>query len=315
MNATFARAVKFVRWPRFSRACGVTSRRQGDEGRAGMKFLTFEHAGRQSFGCLGGGGVVDLGARLGISVPDLQSFIALGGPFAGDTGSADLALADVTFCKPLPNPGKCFCVGVNYPERNAEYKDGSERPAYPSLFVRFPESFVAHNEALRRPPESLQLDYEGEVVLVIGRPGRRIARADAMSHVFGYSIANEGTIRDWVRHGKFNVTPGKNFAASGSIGPWIVSADEVAADSLRVVTRVNGEERQNDSVTRMMFPFDYVISYISTFCTLQPGDIILTGTPAGAGARLDPPRYLAPGDVVEVEVPGIGTLRNPVADA
>ena len=151
-------------------------------------------------------------------------------------------------------------------------------------------------------------------MLVIGRAGRRMPRGEALSHVCGYSIANEGTIRDWVRHGKFNVTPGKNFAATGAIGPWIVTADEVDPASLQVIARVNGEERQNDFARRMLFPFDDLIAYISTFCTLHPGDIVLTGTPAGAGARLDPPRYLAPGDVVEVEVPGIGVLRNPVAD-
>ena len=279
-----------------------------------MKLATFEQAGRRSYGCIVGDGVVDLGARLGAIAPDLASYIASGHRIDTRGLAADFPLAGVHLAKPLPAPGKCFCVGVNYPERNAEYKDNSDRPAYPSLFVRFPESFVAHGEALRRPPESPQLDYEGEIVLVIGRAGRRIPRGEALSHVFGYSIANEGTIRDWVRHGKFNVTPGKNFAATGAIGPWIVTADEVDPASLQVIARVNGEERQNDFARRMLFPFDDLIAYISTFCTLHPGDIVLTGTPAGAGARLAPPRYLAPGDVVEVEVPGIGVLRNPVAD-
>jgi 5-carboxymethyl-2-hydroxymuconate isomerase len=132
--------------------------------------------------------------------------------------------------------------------------------------------------------------------------------------VLGYTIANEGTIRDWVRHGKFNVTPGKNWAATGSIGPWIVTADKAPPGPLQVITRVNGEERQNDTTERLMFPFGRILEYISTFCTLEPGDIILTGTPTGAGARFEPPRFLRPGDLVEVEVPGIGLLRNEIAD-
>jgi 2-keto-4-pentenoate hydratase/2-oxohepta-3-ene-1,7-dioic acid hydratase in catechol pathway len=132
--------------------------------------------------------------------------------------------------------------------------------------------------------------------------------------VLGYMVGNEGTIRDWVRHGKFNVTPGKNWAATGALGPHLVTADDVPPGPLRVITRVNGEERQNDTTDRLMFPFGRILNYISTFCTLEPGDIIFTGTPTGAGARFDPPRYLKPGDVVEVEVPGIGTLRNPIAD-
>lgn len=226
----------------------------------------------------------------------------------------DHAHTDVQLKKPLLDFGKCFCVGVNYPERNAEYKDGSERPKYPSLFVRFPESLVGPDEPLIRPPESTQLDYEGEIVLVIGKGGRRIAAAQWAEHLLGYSIGNEGTIRDWVRHGKFNVTPGKNWDATGSFGPWIVTADEIGERPMSIITRVNGEERQRDTTDRLMFPFGRIIEYISNFCTLKPGDIIFTGTPNGAGARFEPPRFLVPGDVVEVEVPGVGVLRNSVVD-
>jgi 5-carboxymethyl-2-hydroxymuconate isomerase len=181
------------------------------------------------------------------------------------------------------------------------------------VFVRFPASFVAHGEPLVRPPETKQFDYEGEIALVIGKRGRRIARGEALSHLFGYTIANEGTAREWTRHGKFNVTQGKNFDRSGSLGPWIVTADAIAGP-MRLETRVNGQERQNDTTDRLLFSFDHLISYLSTFTTLEPGDLILTGTPNGAGARFDPPKWLVPGDVVEVEVEGIGVLRNPVAD-
>jgi 2-keto-4-pentenoate hydratase/2-oxohepta-3-ene-1,7-dioic acid hydratase in catechol pathway len=283
-----------------------------------MKLITFEQSGRLSYGAVAGDGVIDLGARLGRDAPRLCELIAnelldkARDIVARQPG--DLSLAELKLKRPLLQPGKILCVGINYLDRNAEYRDGTEAPKFPSLFVRFPESFVAHSEPILRPPESHQFDYEGEIALVIGSRGRRIARDKAMGHVMGYTIANEGSVRDWLRHGKFNVTQGKNFERSGAMGPWIVTADEVPAGPLSVCTRVNGEERQNDTTARLMFPFDYLVSYISTFCTLEPGDIILTGTPNGAGARFDPPKWLTPGDVVEVEVSGIGTLSNPVAD-
>ena len=222
---------------------------------------------------------------------------------------------DVTLTPPLPRPGKLFCVGVNYPDRNAEYKDGSAQPSYMSLFPRYISGFVGHGENLVRPPESEQLDYEGEIVLIIGKSGRRIAEADAYDHVAGVTLCNEGTIRDWVRHAKFNVTQGKNWDRSGAIGPWIVPfTGPELIEGVSLETRVNGEVRQQDNTARMMFSFRRIINYISTFCTLHPGDMIVTGTPTGAGARLDPPQWLKPGDVIEVEVPTIGTLRNGVED-
>jgi 2-keto-4-pentenoate hydratase/2-oxohepta-3-ene-1,7-dioic acid hydratase in catechol pathway len=205
-----------------------------------------------------------------------------------------------------------FCIGVNYPERNEEYKDGSERPRYPSIFIRTHSSFVSHGEPLVRPRESTQFDYEGEILVVIGKGGRRIAPDRALSHVSGYSCANDGSVRDWLRHSKFNVTQGKNFDRSGSVGPYLVPAGDVGDRPLRLITRVNGEVRQDDTSDRMIFSIPYLISYLSTFCTLEPGDTLLTGTPSGAGARFDPPRYLQPGDVVEVEIPGVGVLRNEV---
>ena len=224
-------------------------------------------------------------------------------------------LDQVRLLAPLTRPGKLFCVGVNYPDRNAEYKDGSEQPKFMSLFPRYISGFVGHGDDLVRPPESEQLDYEGEIVLVIGKGGRRIPESEAFDHIAGVSLCNEGTIRDWVRHAKFNVTQGKNWDSSGAIGPWVVpftGPDQIVG--VELTTRVNGEVRQQDNTSRMMFGFPKIINYISTFCTLAPGDMIVTGTPTGAGARMDPPQWLKPGDVIEVEVPTIGVLRNGVRD-
>jgi len=280
-----------------------------------MKLLSFEAAGKQRFGAVAGDGIVDLAGEFG-SLREALAADAIGRlRESAAARKPELALAEVTFLPPVPFPGKIICVGVNYGNRNEEYKDGSAAPKYPSVFPRFPGSFVGHGAHLLRPPESHQLDYEGEIALVIGKAGRRIAEAAAERHIAGLTCMNEGTIRDWTRHGKFNVTQGKNWDASGAIGPWLVTADEFAGyDRLRVTTRVNGEVRQDDTTANLLFPFRYLIAYISTWTTLQPGDVIATGTPVGAGVRFDPPRFLAPGDVVEVEVPGIGTLSNTVAD-
>ena len=198
--------------------------------------------------------------------------------------------------------------------RNAEYQDGSKAPEYPSLFMRTPMSFSAHNEDIYIPPESEQFDYEGEIVLVIGQGGRRISQAEAHRHIAGLTIMNEGSVRDWLRHAKFNVTQGKNFDRSGGLGPWI-QTDLSAIDltDMTIETLVNGEVRQSDTTASMAFPFARIIEYVSTFATLSPGDIIATGTPTGAGARFDPPRWLVPGDKVEVIVEGVGSLVNQVA--
>jgi 2-keto-4-pentenoate hydratase/2-oxohepta-3-ene-1,7-dioic acid hydratase in catechol pathway len=227
----------------------------------------------------------------------------------------DIDLQEVRYAPFLPDPEKIICVGVNYRNRNEEYRDGSEAPKYPSLFIRAPTSFTAHGAPLVRPRESQQLDYEGEIVVVVGQGGRRIPREEALSHIAGLTLMNEGTIRDWVRHAKFNVTQGKNFDSSGSIGPWVVTADEFdSIDNLPIQTRVNGELRQDDTTANMIFGFDFLIEYISSFTTLKTGDVISTGTPTGAGARFDPPRYLKPGELVEVSSPMIGVLRNGVVD-
>ncbi|MEM6305772.1 MAG: fumarylacetoacetate hydrolase family protein [Pseudomonadota bacterium] len=229
--------------------------------------------------------------------------------------SAPLSHTAFTYDIPIPNPEKIICVGVNFPDRNAEYKDGQEAPPNMSLFPRFPRSFVGHGQPLTRPPESEKLDYEGEIAVVIGQTGRRIPEARALSHIAALTLCNEGTIRDWVRHAKFNVTQGKNWEGSGAMGPWLTPMKDAAQlTNIELKTHVNGELRQQDRTSRMLFPIARQIAYISTFTTLVPGDIIVTGTPTGAGARFDPPRFLKPGDQIEVSADGIGTLVNGVRD-
>ena len=282
-----------------------------------MRLLSYLMNGEPRYGAAVMGGVVDLTARLGAKYPDLRSLIAADGLAAAHAAvagqKADHALAALTLLSPIPAPEKLWCIGVNYKDRNAEYKDNSDLPKYPSLFVRNPSSVVGSGESIEKPKVSEQLDYEGELVIVIGKAGRHIAREQAWSHIFGMTLCNEGSVRDWLHHGKFNVTQGKNFDRSGSIGPWIVTTDEVDPRGPHdIITRVNGEVRQQDSTERLMFPFDFLISYLSTFATLKPGDMIATGTPTGAGARFTPPRWLKVGDVVEVESARIGTLRNAV---
>ena len=286
-----------------------------------MKLASYLHDGREGWGAVVGpddAGMVELGARMP-AIGSIDALLAQGALDAARELAArtapDLAVAALRLRKPIGRTGRIVCVGVNYAERNEEYRDGSERPRWPSLFMRTPGSLVAHGEPILRPPESAQLDYEGEIAIVVGRAGRRIPRAAAAAHVAGLTCLNEGTVRDWLRHGKFNVTQGKNFEATGAIGPWIATPDTFDGfGHLRVITRVNGEVRQDDTTERLMFPFEYLIEYVSTFMRLEPGDVISTGTPTGAGARFDPPKWLVPGDVVEVQVPGIGTLRNRVED-
>ena len=281
-----------------------------------MKLASYTLNGRPGFGIVTEAGITPLTDRIeGIS--SLQELIEKDALSAAQAipEAPSLSPQDVTFALPVGNPEKIWCIGVNYGNRNAEYKDGSDLPKYPSLFVRSRQSFVGHEVPLERPRVSEQLDYEGEIALVIGKVGRDIPRETAHEHIFGLTICNEGTVRDWLRHGKFNVTQGKNWDKSGAMGPWLVPFTEAAQlDEARIVTRVNGAVRQDDVLSRMMHPIRREIEYISTFMTLEPGDIIVTGTPTGSGARLDPPQYLKPGDVVEVEVDGIGILRNTVED-
>lgn len=283
-----------------------------------MKLLSFSHDEIPSFGLLDAteSGVIDLSSRIP-DVVDLDGLVASdrideARSFIGD--QADYPLASVRYERLLTSPGKIFCIGVNYGGRSAEYVDTSDA-AYPSVFLRYADSFTGHEQPLIRPPESPQLDYEGEIVVIIGKSGRRIPVAEARSHIAGVTIGNEGTIRDWVRHAKFNVTQGKNWQSTGAIGPHFVPIDEVAPfEDLRITTHVNGDKRQDDSPATMKYSIEYLVHYLSTFTPLSPGDVIFTGTPTGAGARFDPPVWLVPGDVVEVSVSGLGTLRNTVAD-
>ncbi|MDN7352786.1 fumarylacetoacetate hydrolase family protein [Acetobacter senegalensis] len=282
------------------------------------KFLTCSYENVTRYGLLHDRGITDLSRLYGDRWPGLREVIeagALNELAKSAPRLVDFREEDIRYEIPVTNPEKIICVGVNFPDRNEEYKDGQAAPSNPSLFIRFPRSFVGHKEALIRPPESLQLDYEGEIVLVIGRAGRRISQENALDHVAALTLCNEGTIRDWVRHAKFNVTQGKNFDRTGSIGPWLIPF--ISEDQIRDIalsTRVNGEIRQQDRTSRMIFSFKKIISYISTFTTLVPGDVIITGTPTGAGARFDPPVWLTPGDVIEVAADGLGILRNSVAD-
>ena len=283
-----------------------------------MRLLSYTAHEDPSFGVLtpDGAGVIDLASRLD-GVTDLGDLIVQGrldeaARWAESSPAADHDLADIAFERLIPHPGKIICIGVNFGGRGAEYAE-ERRDAYPSVFVRFPETLVGHEQPLLRPPESEQLDYEGEIVVVIGTGGRRIPVERARSHIAGLSLGNEGTIRDWLRHGRFNVTQGKNWHRSGSVGPWLVTIDEIGAlGDLHLTTSVNGELRQDDLAANMHFSIEYQIHYLSTFVGLDAGDVIFTGTPTGAGARFDPPRWLKPGDIVEVNVPEIGTLRNPV---
>lgn len=283
-----------------------------------MKFATVTAEGLRLYGVILDDGFVALSPEFP-HWPSLREVIAAQGFSVLEQAAQGRAVTHphgtFSYDIPVPAPEKILCVGVNFPDRNAEYKDGSAQPRYMSLFPRFARSFTGHGQPLIRPPENHTLDYEGEVAIVIGKGGRRIRPEDAYDHIAALTLCNEGTIRDWVRHAKFNVTQGKNWDRSGAIGPWLVPfTDPAQLDDARIITRVNGETRQDDVLSRMMFPIREEIAYISTFTTLVPGDIIITGTPTGAGARFDPPKYLVPGDVVEIEVAGIGTLRNTIED-
>ena len=285
-----------------------------------MKLASYKVRGRDSFGAVigegSGEGVVDLKTRLAPQFTSVLDLLRAGGlDFAREVVQgvrADFPLREVEFLPPVLAPEKILCVGINYANRNADYGE-AEAPKYPSLFYRAPDSLVGHQGTIVRPRESEQLDYEGEIALVIGRAGRRIAPEAALAHVAGATLCNEGTIRDWMRHGKFNVTQGKNWDASGSIGPWLVTADEIdLAQPLHITTKVNGEITQDDTTASMIKSFSELIAYVSTFMTLKPGDIMVTGTPVKLGPRNEQPVWLKPGHVVEVEVPQIGVLRNSV---
>src|SRR5665213_958378 len=284
-----------------------------------MKLASFNVRGRESFGAVVGEGetlgVVDLKTRL---LPRFASALEL---LRGDGLAAardavrgvrpDYPASEVEWLAPVTAPEKILCIGINYANRNADYGD-QDVPKYPSMFYRVPNSLSPHLGPILLPRESKQLDYEGEIALVMGKPGRRIAQADALSHVAGVTLCNEGTIRDWIRHGKFNVTQGKNWERTGSIGPWMVTSDEIdLTKPLHITVKINGAVTQDDTTASMIKSFADLIAYVSTFMTLKAGDIIVTGTPIKL-SRTDPPIWLKAGDTIEIAVPEIGTLRNTV---
>jgi 5-carboxymethyl-2-hydroxymuconate isomerase len=282
-----------------------------------MRLASYNAHGRTSFGVVEGEGVVDLRLRgmRHTSVLDVIKAGALGEAATLSKGARpDFKLSDVELLPPVLSPEKILCIGINY-NRESEYKAGEQQhaPGRCSMFFRTPGSLVGHNQPMLLPPESEQLDYEGEIAIVIGKEGRRIRKENALSYIVGMTLCNEGCLRDWMRHGKFNVTQGKNFDASGSLGPYLVTSDEVdPATDMHLSTKVNGELRQDTKTSLMMMPFADLIAYVSCFTTLKPGDVISTGTPVGTGMGFDPPKWLNAGDLVEVNVPQLGTLRNEI---
>lgn len=284
-----------------------------------MKLVSFFHDGREGYGAVKDEGIVDLSGAMyqETHFANLKGVMAAGdGAIAAlkatvEAGEPTFGMSDITFRMPIHNPSKIFCVGRNYYAYHEVMEDG--RPEWPSIFPRFRDSFSAHDEAIIRGSyDADQLDYEGELVVVIGKQGRHIKEADAMSYVGAYTIANEGSVRNWIGRGTQNC-PVKNQWRSGSMGPWIVTADEIDDPmKLQIVTRVNGEERQNGGTDMMIFDIPYVISFISRFTQLEPGDLICTGSPGGSAIEHDPPGYLKPGDHLEVQIDGLGLLQNPV---
>ncbi|MGD1886342.1 MAG: fumarylacetoacetate hydrolase family protein [Cohaesibacteraceae bacterium] len=276
-----------------------------------MRLASFSADGRASYGVVEDTGIRDLGAVAGSKWPTLRSMLAAGA--VAETSVLDaptLASDDVTFLPVIPDAGKIFCVGINYASHIAE--TGRDTPEKPMLFVRFADSQVGHGQPMVKPMESDKFDFEGELAVVIGRAGRRISTNDALAHVAGYTCYNDGSIRDWQRHTS-QFTAGKNFSGTGGCGPWLVTADDIPDPStLRLETRLNGQVMQAAPISDLVFDVPALISYCSTFTTLNPGDIIITGTTGGVGLFRDPPVWLKDGDLVEVEIDGIGTLSNPI---
>lgn len=286
-----------------------------------MRLLTFDKAGTPTLGVRSDDTVVDLS----VAAPDLPrdlSGLLRAGPAALERAGAALAgagpdavraAAGLVYHPPIPNPGKILCVGLNYLDHAAESRH--DTPDYPVMFARFANTLVGHGQPMIRPRCSTQFDFEGEMVIVIGKGGRHIERADALGHVAGYSIFNEGSIRDYQFKGP-QWTMGKNFDATGGFGPEMVSADQLppGAAGLHLQTRLNGAVVQEASTADMIFDVAELITVISEAITLEPGDIIVSGTPSGVGHARKPPLYMKDGDTCEVEIEGIGTLVNPIRD-
>ena len=281
-----------------------------------MRLMSFSVGGRASFGLAVDGGVIDAGPRLGGAARTLRDALladALPALRRLERERPDFALDDVEFLPPIADAAaKLLCIGINYVPHMKEM--GRERPEYPVVFVRFADSIVGHGPPIIRTLDSVQLDYEGELAVVIGRRARRVTREAALDYVAGYACFNDGSVRDYQRHSQ-QFTPGKNFHASGSFGPWLVTADEVPDPrKLRLTTRLNGGVVQDESVGELCFDVPQLIEYCSKWAELLPGDVIVTGTPGGVGAGRKPPLWMKAGDTVEVEISNLGVLRNPIAD-
>jgi 2-keto-4-pentenoate hydratase/2-oxohepta-3-ene-1,7-dioic acid hydratase in catechol pathway len=280
-----------------------------------MRLASFERKGRTGFGIVVGDGVVDAASRMPSKPSGLRAALAAGALRELErlaTAAPDFGVDEITFAPVIPDAAaKLLCVGVNYMPHIKEM--GRERPERPVLFVRFGASVVGHGRPLLKPRESDQFDYEGELAVVIGKRARRVSRERALDYVAGYSCFNDGSVRDYQRHSP-QFTPGKNFHASGAFGPWLVTTDEIPDPrKLTLTTRLNGAVMQHESVGELCFDVPQLIEYCSTWAQLEPGDVIVTGTPGGVGAGRKPPVWMKPGDTVEVEISGLGTLRNPVA--
>jgi 2-keto-4-pentenoate hydratase/2-oxohepta-3-ene-1,7-dioic acid hydratase in catechol pathway len=280
-----------------------------------MKFASFKINGAASWGLIDGADAVDLGALLRDRFIDLKSAIAAGAlaEAAAAVGKAARhPLAAISWLPVIPNPDKILCIGLNYETHRKE--TGRTEVENPTVFGRFANSQTGHLANIIRPKVSKDLDFEGELALIIGRSGRYISRAEAWDYVAGYACYNEGSVRDYQRH-THQFTPGKNFPQTGAFGPWMVTPDETGdLGPLRLQTRLNGQVVQDATISQMIFGIPQQIEYCSSFTRLEPGDVIVTGTPGGVGSRRTPPLWMKPGDVVEVEIDRIGLLSNGIAD-
>ena len=279
-----------------------------------MKLVSFVSAGRAGYGVVKDGAVVDLGRRLGDSWPTLRALLAgdalSEAERAARAAAPDLPLEGLDLAPVIPDPDKIICVGLNY--RAHVEETGRTVTEKPALFARFAASQVGHLRPLVKPEVSDEFDYEGELAVVIGRGGRHIPAERALEHVGGYSCYNEGSVRDWQRHTS-QYLAGKTFAGTGAFGPWLVTADEISDPSrLTLETRLNGQVVQHTTTDLMITAVPELIAYISTILPVLPGDVIVSGTCGGVGWKRDPPLFMRPGDVAEVEISGIGVLRNPV---
>jgi 2-keto-4-pentenoate hydratase/2-oxohepta-3-ene-1,7-dioic acid hydratase in catechol pathway len=279
-----------------------------------MRVVSYERAGRPGIGIVTTAGIIDVSRHLSGRPDNLREVLLAGGldglrSLAGR--EADFAADAVRYRPLIDDPAaKFLCVGINYMPHIKEM--GRERPDHPVIFVRFASSLVGHEEPMIKPRASEQFDFEGELAVIIGKRARHVPRARALEHVAGYSCFNDGSIRDYQRHGP-QWTPGKNFQQSGAFGPWLVTADEQPDPTrLRLRTLLNGQIVQDESVAELCFDVPSLIEYCSTWTELLPGDVIATGTPGGVGAGRKPPLWMKAGDTVAVEISGIGTLRNPI---